>query len=314
MSARSRHTRPGFALLVVLWIMVGAASLGLTITLAARESVAAAHNRTSAARAMWRAHDCLERARAVIHHALQEMERPQPRQTSTWLFLDSVVARSGLTANLPCDVALRAAGGAIDVNVADADMVTRLLRASGIPSTRADSMTDALLDWRDADDIVRPLGAEVDWYANAKRAGPRNGPLVSGRELVLVRGFDSASGLDSLLSVEPARIVLPRAPLAVIAALPGIQEEALARIAERRLQGAWPVELIALSAELSPAVRATLLTHYAELARLTTLEPDAWIVTSRGRDALSRVTAVIETRLVRAGTRAAIVRRRSWVE
>jgi type II secretory pathway component PulK len=306
--------RAGFALLAVLWIMVAAGSLGLTITLAARESVAAARNRTSATRAMWRAHDCLERARVAIDQALHEPDVSTRQQASPWLLLDSVVAQSGISTNLPCRVEVRAAGTTLDVNAADADMLGRLLHAAGIPAARVDSMTDALLDWRDSDDITRPLGVERGWYAGARRATPRNAALASDREIALVRGFDSASTLDGLLSVESARIVLPRAPLAVLAALPGLGEDALARVAERRLREAWPTELIVLAAELSPSARATLLAHYSELARLTTVEPDAWIVTSFGRDGSSPVTAVIEARLVRAGARAAIVRRRSWVE
>jgi hypothetical protein len=130
---------------------------------------------------------------------------------------------------------------------------------------------------------------------------------------VLVRGFDMER-LTELLDVEPGRIVLARAPLPVIAALPGIAEEALGRIEERRLRGAPVGELMALAAELSPEGRALLLSRYAELARLTAAEPEAWIVRSVGRSEKSPVAAVLEVRLVRAGTRAAIVRQRSWIQ
>jgi hypothetical protein len=120
--------------------------------------------------------------------------------------------------------------------------------------------------------------------------------------------------LDSLLGVEPGRIPLAIAPIPVIAALPGIGEEALARIAERRLNGGWPVDLMTLGAALSTTARETMLARFAELSRWTTLDPDAWILTSRAADGSSAVSAVVEVRLVRAGVRAAIVRRRSWIE
>jgi type II secretory pathway component PulK len=315
MTVPARTSRRGFALLAVLWIMVATATLALTITFAARESVAAARNRTSATRAMWRAHDCLERTRVAIGEALRETEGPSRGTRPPWSFLDSTVVRSEVAANLPCRVEIRAAGMALDVNAADAEVMERLFHAAGIAPARADSMTDALIDWRDTDDDARPLGAERAWYMNARRATPRNAALAAAREIAFVRGFDTTPGLDTLLSVEAARIVLPRAPLAVIAALPGMGDEALARVAERRLsEPAWPMDLLALSATLSPEARAVLFAHYAELARLTTVEPDAWTLTSRGRDGSSPVTAVIEARLVRAGTRAGIVRRRSWVE
>jgi general secretion pathway protein K len=311
---RAANARAGFALLAVLWIILAAASLGLTITFAARESVAAARNRGSATRAMWHAYDCLERTRAAIGEALEGAAAPSFQSPSPWLALDTVVARAALAANQRCSVKLRATGITIDVNTADDEMVRTSLRAAGIAFARADSMTDALLDWRDVDDVPRPLGAERAWYLESRRLTPRNGALASGRELALVRGFEVDPVLDTLLGVESGRIFLARAPLAVIAGLPGMGEEALARIAVRRSRNAEAFELIALVAELSPEARASLMTRYAELARLTTSEPEAWIVTSRGRVDGSPVTPVIEARLVRAGTRAAVVRRRSWTE
>ena len=176
-------------------------------------------------------------------------------------------------------------------------------------------MTDALLDWRDADDVARPLGAERAWYGAAARGPPRNGPLALVREIALVRGFsDRGPGLDTILGVEPGRVFLARAALPVLAGLPGMGDEAVSRIAERRARGAPALELLALAGELSVEARATLVAHYAELARLTTPEPDAWIVTSVARDDGSPVTAGMDIRLVRAGTRAAVVRRRSWIE
>lgn len=312
---RRRHApRSGFALLAVLWIMVAASALGLTLALSARESVAAARNRVNATEAMWHAQDCLERARAAIGDALEEAVAQSSAKATSWQFLDTLVSRSPIASSELCALQLRPSGVALDVNAADPEMLGRLLRAAGFDGARADSMSDALFDWRDADDVPRPRGAERSWYAKEARLTPRNAPLASDREIALVRGFDSFAGVDGPLTVEPGRIVLARAPISVIAALPGIDDEALARVAERRLHDAWPADPLALTAELSSGSRAALLPHYAELARLTTSEPEAWIVTSRGRAAASSVSAVIEVRLVRAGTRAAIVRRRSWVE
>lgn len=306
--------RPGFALLAVLWIIIAAAALGVTISLAARESVAAARNRASGTRAMWRAHDCLERARVAIGEALAGSEGGSPRMISPWLILDSTVVWSRVAENLPCEIEFRASGLSVDINAADAEMLGRLFHAVGIMPPRADSMIDALLDWRDDDTVARPFGAERVWYVQAHRATPRNGPLAADREIALVRGFDAVPALDGLLTAEPSRLVLPLAPLALLAALPGVEEEALARIAERRLREPWPLDLVALGSTLSPDARAALLAYFAELSRLTAAEPEAWIVRTRGRDRTSSVTAVIEARLVRAGARAAIVRRQSWIE
>jgi len=53
----------------------------------------------------------------------------------------------------------------------------------------ADKLTDAILDWRDTDLLVRTNGAEADFY-DAKGMGykPANGPFKVLTELLLVRG------------------------------------------------------------------------------------------------------------------------------
>jgi DNA uptake protein ComE-like DNA-binding protein len=52
-----------------------------------------------------------------------------------------------------------------------------------------DSIADAILDWIDPDDQPRENGAEQDYYSSLSPAyKPRNGPLQSIEELLLVRG------------------------------------------------------------------------------------------------------------------------------
>ncbi len=56
-----------------------------------------------------------------------------------------------------------------------------------------DTIADAILDWIDADDEQRENGAERDYYATLSPPyAPRNGPLGSIEELLLVRGVTPA--------------------------------------------------------------------------------------------------------------------------
>ncbi|WP_425616409.1 general secretion pathway protein GspK [Anatilimnocola sp. NA78] len=58
----------------------------------------------------------------------------------------------------------------------------------GLPGMTEDA-ADAILDWIDPDDEQRPLGAEVDHYSGLNPAyRPKNGPLDTVEELLLVRG------------------------------------------------------------------------------------------------------------------------------
>jgi general secretion pathway protein K len=295
--------RRGFALLSALWITVALSTMALTGLLVARGEVFAARNRIALMRGRWRAEDCLERARVVIDDALNG------RMPDGWNTLDHAVATSPVVADAACDVTLVPTGIAVDVNVADREQLIALFHAVGIGEPRADSMADALLDWRDADDIPRPLGAERDWYRAAGRPTPRNGRLADVTELRRVRGFDEAvlpdSILNAIFTVEPGRLIWSRAPLAVLASLPGVGEEVLARIVERRARGVPVTDLTDLERELSPAARGALNERYGDIQRLTTGGPDAWILTARGGG------ASVEVRLASASPRAAIVRRRT---
>jgi general secretion pathway protein K len=295
--------RKGFALLAALWVTVALSAMALAGLLVARDVVTGAQNRVTLMRERWRAEDCLERARAVIDDAMNG------RIAGGWESLDRAVAMSPVITDAACDVTLVPTGIAVDVNAADREQLLALFRAIGIGKPAADSMADALLDWRDADDIPRPLGAERDWYRAHDRFTPRNGPLADTKELRRVRGFDEATIPDSIFNavftVEPGRMLWSRAPLAVLASLPGVGEEALARIVERRLRGTGVADVTALAANLSPGARQALGDRYGDLSRLTTDRPDAWILTARGG------VYAIEVRLAPAGSRAAIVRRRT---
>lgn len=307
MSGWSRARR-GFALPAVLWVIVGVAAVSLVGTVAARDAVAAAQNRVDHLRAAWRAEGCLEIARATITEGLADGDHAP----IAWTGLDSLLNRSVLLRGTGCDIAAHPSGGALDVNAASAEQLQRLFLAAGARQSEADSLTGALLDWRDRDEEPRPTGAEQSWYRTRGELPPRDGPIGDVAELQRIRGMRDLPGIDTLLGVDPGRIPLTRAPLAVIASLPGIGDEAIARVTEMRLRGEQPRDLLALAASLSREARAEMLARYPELVGLVTIEPDAWIVASTTKEGPRAVSATIEVRLVRAGTRAAIVRRRNW--
>jgi len=307
----ARGSDAGFALIAVLWVMVGLSALALAGTLAARDAVSAATNRAELARAAWSAEDCLERTRAAVSAALADAAEEGP-DAPTWRALDGAVGASLLVRG--CDLAVVPAGRAVDLNAADGEWLRRLFLAAGVGGARADSLADALLDWRDADDQARPFGMEAAGYRAAGRPLPRNGPLADERELAGVQGFGRGDGVDTLLTVEPGRVFLDRAPAAVLASLPGMTPEAVVRLQQMRGATRGAPSLAALADGLSPGSRDALLRAYQELATLTAPTPDAWIVTARGRSGTPPLTAAVQARLVRAGPRAAVVRRRSWVE
>ena len=302
--------RRGFALLAVLWVLVSGAALAFSMSLAARTAVATARNRMDFARARWQAAGCAERARLVVDETLSAgplSDAPRP----PWRSLDVRVLASPLLASAPCEIAVEPVGKTVNVNALDRETLGAVLVAASIRGPRNDSLVDALLDWRDPDDVPREHGAEREWYDARKRPAPRNGPFADVSEIRLVRGFDNLPPISALVGVEPGRIALSHASPALLAALPGMSAEAVAVLVDIRAKGGDLDNLLLLGARLSGTARELLRRRYVDLTRLTTAEPEGWVVSARTSPTGSRVVADVEMKLVRAGTRSAVVRWRT---
>ena len=302
---RHPRSRRGFVLLAVLWMLTGVAILGLLLTVTSRDALGTARNRINLTRARWRAEGCVERAKASVEDAASG----RVISDSVWFGLDGLIARARFTTG--CTLSVRPAGLGIAVNDASVDELRALLAAAGVTSHEIDSLSAAILDWRDADDSARPDGAERDWYEAAGRVPPRNGDFSSLSELAMVRGLESRPDLVELFSVERDRIFLARAPIPVLAVLPGMTSAVLALIGQRRLAGDFTLDLQRLAANASPDVSVGLLANTPRLASLVTSQPEAWIITSSASEGQPRVTARLELRVARSGGRLAVLRRRS---
>ncbi len=300
--------RRGFALIAILWLVVAMAAIGMDDTATARDALATTQNRMNITRAAWHSEACGEVVRAAADAALGDT---LVAASAAWDTLDRTLATVHAE-KVGCVVGARAAGDRLDVNAADAGALSAAFMAAGVNEDRADSLADALLDWRDSDSIPRPRGAEAGWYRAAGRVIPTNRPFEDEEEIHLVRGFEAADSLVALLGVEPGRIVLDRAPLPVIASLPGMSPEAVARIAELRWRGEPVRDIAALGASLSEDARTKLASASGELVRLVANEPDAWIVRITSTAGTPPVSVVEELRLVRAARRAGVTHARIW--
>ena len=70
----------------------------------------------------------------------------------------------------------------LNVNSAPADQLEKL-------SGMTPDVAAAIIDWRDDDNVVTPGGAEAEYYSSLQPPSlPRNGPLQTIRELLMVRG------------------------------------------------------------------------------------------------------------------------------
>lgn len=309
--------RRGFVLVTVVWFLTGVSVLAMAASLMARGGLATSHNRVEQMRAHWRAEDCIARAFAAIDDATTaDSVAARDAREYTRSVRESAAVRS-----CAGTVTLEPLGLAVDLNRANERLLKRVIMNRGVPEASADSLVSALLDWRDADDSTRALGAERDWYARRGEIEPRNGDLADTLELRLVRGFDywlrrTDVGISHVLTTERGRVLLGVAPLAVVAALPGLNFAAAIALEEHLGAGAQHLpELLSLVGMVPPEARAPLMSAIGELGEVATVRPDAWILLARASGAMedsrgTRSVATIELRLVQDGGRLAVVRRR----
>jgi general secretion pathway protein K len=302
MSARSNvRQRRGFALLTALVMLVAVSLLALELGEVARARRLAAANalgRTAAAAA---AEAGIEEAYARLADQLRQAYLTQIRAGTAAENAWAAAARLRLGPT-PLgaqwyEVTARDVGTALNLNTVDGDGLRRFLRTFALSADRADRITQSLLDWRDADDLRRPNGAEGAEYL---RLGapllPANTRLRSVAELRHVSGMsdDLYQRLLPYLTVDGSgRVNLNAAPAPVLLALPGMTDESVRLIMRWRNVGRRVAAIDALAPELMALSQQRLTDALPALRTRTTTETRELLVTSTAwsDDGATRVRA-----------------------
>src|SRR5262249_30927907 len=107
--------------------------------------------------------------------------------------------------------------------------------------SKATSLSQAILDWRDADSIPRPSGAERDAYIKAGMLSlPTNAPFRDVEDLRDVMGMTPEiyeQAAPYLTTRGSGRVNINTAPVPVLRALPGMTDQTLTLILSMRSQG-----------------------------------------------------------------------------
>ncbi len=232
-----KHTKErGMALVMVLWVVslmtIMAGSFALSTQ---RESAVLRHAHERA--------QAMALAEGAIYYAMLMLNIPDPKLR--WqgdgrpYFWDAK--------GTPVRVRIQDEGGKIDLNVAQEPTLKTAFKLMGLGEEQINVLTDAVLDWRDADDIKRPSGAEAPEYeARRMNALPQNRQFLVMDEVQGVMGikpelfkrmqswFTLYSGIDGL---DPSK-----APREMLFALTGGDPAAVQAIMQQRLQN-LPVNL-----------------------------------------------------------------------
>jgi general secretion pathway protein K len=218
----------GVALLIVLWVLaLLAVLLGGFVLLARTEQLEARHL-ADGAKARYA-------AEAGLSRAVYELMRPNPE--TRWV-ADGRPYKIKFE-ETEVEVRIHDEGGKVDINAADELTLKALFELAGVELDQATRLTDAVLDWRDPDDLVRPNGAEkADYEAAGLSYGPSNTGFATVGELQQVLGMD----YELFRKLRPFITVYSRsgrpnfglAPTALLQLLPGVTPELAQQLVELR--------------------------------------------------------------------------------
>ena len=200
MSARRRvpsSRERGVAFVLVLWVIAM-----LSIMLGSFALVARTENMQS--RHLFDATQARYAAEAGLNLAVFELRKGDPLQR--WI-ADGRPYRFGY-GDAEIEVSMTDDSGKIDINAADGDLLTNLFMGRGVPMDQAQALSDAILDWRDPDDLKHPNGAEEpDYKAAGLSYSPKNAPFdtVSELQQVLGMNYDLYSKIEPGITIYSGR-------------------------------------------------------------------------------------------------------------
>jgi general secretion pathway protein K len=210
----------GVALILVLWLTVLLTVIAGGFAYSMRTEALAARNAVSAAQ-----------ARALADGAIMRVafELMRPRT------LDEVWQPNGIVHVWEESGARIAANatdesGKIDLNAASEALLKGLFQtAGGLDADAVARIVDAIGDWKDADDIKRPNGAEAaDYKAAGLSYTPANAP------------FENVADLQRVLGMTPAVYAAVADSLTVFNKSPGVSAASASRAVLLAIPGASP--------------------------------------------------------------------------
>ncbi|WKE65667.1 type II secretion system protein GspK [Gallaecimonas kandeliae] len=229
MKSKAATDQGGIALVAVLWLL---ALLSLMAT------VLAGTSREQGLQARYLAEDARGRKAAEGAIRLAGFNLGLPANQRPWL-ADGGLHQLDID-GIQVSLAIEDERGKLDLNAINEELLTNLLLAAGVDKDQVPALTDAILDWRDPDDLKRLHGAEeADYLAAGRDAGPANAPFDDVDQLQQVLGMTDAiyQKLAPVLTVKNHRLgVMPLyAPRLVLMALPGASADLVdGYIQERR--------------------------------------------------------------------------------
>ncbi len=189
---RSVKGSRGIALILVLWVISLLSVMALGLTAAQRTESTLTANALAGAR--FRAAADAGIAYAALNLLAPQAENPDAAATDaegqSVVWLPDATRHTWTFADVPMAISVQNEGSRIDINQADADVLTALFEVLGVSEDVSATLADRVLDWRDEDDLKSLNGAEdPDYDAEGLPYGAKDGPFTSVEELRQVLGI-----------------------------------------------------------------------------------------------------------------------------
>jgi general secretion pathway protein K len=210
---------------------------------------------------------------------------------------------------------LRDTGAALNLNEIGEEQIRQFFAAGmGLDYAEADELAQAILDWRDDDDIPRINGAEREQYIEAGAPVlPPDRDFAEIDELRHVIGMTPElyeAVLPYVTLIGSGNVNVNAAPAPVLLALPGMTEAAVRELLRLRDQGVFPRSLSQLQSLLPAAAGRSLEVQDEVFNRLTTFSTNEVEILADGRVEGSPMHVRARIVVARSNTGAVVVWRK----
>jgi len=212
-----RRRQQGMALIVVLWLIV-------LLSIMAAGHARNVHTDTKLVSRQVEVAKARGLAEAGINHVILEMLADN---STNEIPIDGTVFAIDVY-DTTVTLAVRKASGLVDLNAANPDLLDAVLEACGVEVGRRPELIDAILDWRDGDELTHLNGIEdKDYLAAGLPWTSRDDAFVSIDELKYLPGVDQGlfERMAPLVTVYSGRagIDIENAPPIMVTTLAGDQ-------------------------------------------------------------------------------------------
>lgn len=186
-------TRPGFALIGALWLMVAVSAAATAFAFSARSHRLAVANTTESVQARYAALSALQLLLSRLDERVARANAiplGMPPEPNPWRDLAEVLPPQLEIGPSVAHIEILDSGAKLNLNTASASELTRFFIALGESPANSERLVENIIDWRDLDLIREDGGLESSAYEAVDAPHlPANAPFEDARDLQ----FGSAS-------------------------------------------------------------------------------------------------------------------------